>query len=227
MTRFGSTHRRGFLGRVVAGAAALTLPWEAAAAAQVAAQGAADKWLARLTGKHRCFFDFPEHNAGLPLLHIYNYLETYQRAYNVPDSEINTIGTLYFAGPTASLPMGFNDAMWAKYKFGEMLNLTDPKTGRPSERNLFNHPQAGDPVLFNGAVPGAGIEALQKRGLILLMCNNALNFLVNQLAQAGHGTAAAIGAELRANLLPDIEVVPAMVIAIEQAQARGVAYNRQ
>ena len=33
--------------------------------------------------------------------------------------------------------------------------------------------------------------------------------------------------ELRANLLPGVTIVPAMVIAIEKAQEAGIRYNRQ
>jgi hypothetical protein len=36
-----------------------------------------------------------------------------------------------------------------------------------------------------------------------------------------------INKELRANLLPGVTLVPAMVVAIEQAQAAGIRYNRQ
>jgi hypothetical protein len=38
---------------------------------------------------------------------------------------------------------------------------------------------------------------------------------------------AAIDKELRANLLPGVTIVPAMVIAIELAQAAGIRYNKQ
>jgi hypothetical protein len=33
--------------------------------------------------------------------------------------------------------------------------------------------------------------------------------------------------DLRANLLPGVTIVPAMVIAIEKAQEAGIRYNRQ
>jgi hypothetical protein len=36
-----------------------------------------------------------------------------------------------------------------------------------------------------------------------------------------------IGEELRANLLPGVTIVPAMVIAIDKAQEAGIKYNRQ
>ena len=39
--------------------------------------------------------------------------------------------------------------------------------------------------------------------------------------------AADIEAALRANLLPGVTIVPAMVIAIEKAQEAGLSYNKQ
>jgi len=225
---FAPTPRRGFLARLAAGAAALTalpaLPVEARASGQQADQ---DKWLAGLTGKHRCLFDFPNHAEGLPLLHMYNYLNTYKTAYGTKDGEVNAIGTFYFIGPTSSIPLAFNDAMWTKYKFGEYLKLTDPKTKAPATRNMFNAPQDGDPVLFGGKMAAASIQNLHRIGGSFLICNNAFGFLVNQLAQGGAGSAADIDKELRANLLPGVTMVPAMVIAIEKAQEKGIAYNRQ
>jgi hypothetical protein len=43
----------------------------------------------------------------------------------------------------------------------------------------------------------------------------------------GKGKAADIDKEPRANVLPGVTIVPAMVIAIEKAQDAGIRYNRQ
>ena len=76
-------------------------------------------------------------------------------------------------------------------------------------------------------MPLVGIENLQNLGTKFIMCNNALNSWVVELEARGKGTAADIDAALRANLLPGVTLVPAMVIAIEQAQQAGIAYNKQ
>ena len=73
----------------------------------------------------------------------------------------------------------------------------------------------------------AGIENLQKMGTTFLLCNNALVGWSSMLAHVGRGTAADIESNLRANMLPGVVTVPAMVIAIEKAQAAGISYNRQ
>src|SRR5262249_46643336 len=77
------------------------------------------------------------------------------------------------------------------------------------------------------AVPAMGIESLQKMGTKFILCNNALGLWVLELEARGKGKAADIDKELRANVLPGVTIVPAMVIAIDQAQEAGSKYNRQ
>ena len=223
--------RRGFLGRLSAAAAVLVgaeaIGATGAGALTRQAAVAPDKWLDGMTGKHRTLFDFPLNVDGMPLIHMLNYMSTYKTAYGAAPGEVNAIGTFYGApGFPASMPLAWNDAMWAKYKVGQMLKLNDPKGG-PTTHNMFFRPMAGDPIFFSGAVLAAGIESLQKMGATFLMCNNAFMAWVGVLAGMGMGKAADIEKDIRANLLPGVVTVPAMVIAIEKAQGRGIAYNRQ
>jgi hypothetical protein len=81
--------------------------------------------------------------------------------------------------------------------------------------------------MFVGAMPAIGIESLQKMGTVFLLCANALGAWAAELETRGKGKATEIETELRGNLLPGVTIVPAMVIAIEQAQAAGIRYNRQ
>jgi hypothetical protein len=228
---FGSTPRRGFLARLAGAAAGLSagaaVPSPLAAAPAQASPN--DRWLAGLTGRHRCLFDAPQHGDGLPLIHMLNYITTYKSAYGEGPETVNAIGTFYGApGLPATMPLAWNDAMWAKYKIGELLKLIDPDTKAPSKRNMFYRPRAGDPVFFRGAVTAAGIENLQKMGAMFLMCNNAFSAWVGFLSGSGaKGNAAEIDRDIRANLLPGVITVPALVIAIEKAQGKGIAYNRQ
>jgi hypothetical protein len=216
------TPRRGFLGRLaaVAAAAGVSAVPRSMYAEPVAAE---DEWLDKLTGKYRQLFDMPAHADGLPLVHILNYINTYNSAYNAKDSEINTVATLYGA-PNGTTLFAFNDAMWAKYKLGEILKFNDHKTGAPATRNVWRT----DPNIMNAMLaPPASIEALQKRGTLFLLCNNALGFWAQQVAAARKLEQAAVQADLKANVLPGVVIVPAMVIAIQKAQDKGIAYNRQ
>ena len=229
MSSIDTKGRRRFLGTMIGAAAAVPVARMGVAAA--AESGGPDGWLAGMTGKHKCLFDFPQHKKGAGLVHMLNFTATYQAAYGVAPSDVSMIGTFYSVGPESSIPMGFNDAMWTKYRFGEYLNLNDPKTGKPATRNLFYKTMDGDEVPRVGPLgpfPDAAIAAMQeKSGATFLMCQNAAIALGMDLARLGHGEAEPITSELLSNVLPGVQVVPAMVIAIEQAQAAGISYNKQ
>lgn len=230
------TPRRGFLGRALIAAAAGMLPGGTRTLS--AQQAGPDDWIKDVKGSHRCLFDFPQHKNGFPQLHILNYLNTYSGAYKTGAGQVGAVGTFYSIGAQASIPLAFNDAMWAKYKLGEYTGLKDA-AGTPYTRNVLYRPTKGDahllmqaaqtpniPALAD-AMPALGIESLQKMGTKFLLCANALGAWAAELEARGKGKAADLDKELRANVLPGVTIVPAMVIAIEKAQAAGIGYNRQ
>ena len=232
------TPRRGFLGSMAAAAAAVSLPWTGGRAAAAATQAGHDDWIGEVTGSHKCFFDFPNHKMGFPLVHIFNYIGTYASAYEQGSAQVGTVGTFYGMGGASSIPMGFNDAMWEKYELGAYMGLNDAN-GRPYTHNVFHRPTADDAHLLAAALQspnfgllgdlmgGLGIESLQGMGTKFILCNNALGGWAFELEARGKGAGADIDAELRANLLPGVTIVPAMVIAIEKAQEAGISYNKQ
>jgi hypothetical protein len=238
------TGRRGFLGRIFGAAAAASLPVAELAAAQpgppAAAKAAAgpDSWIAEVKGTHRTLFDFPQHKGGAPLLHILNYLNTYKEAYKAAGGTVAAVGTFYSIGTQSSIPLAFNDAAWAKYGIGEYLGLKDA-SGKFYTRNVFYRPTTDDAhVLFQAfqtptlppfieAIPALGIESLQKMGTKFLLCNNAFQGWCVELEARGKGKMADIMKDLQGSILPGVTTVPAMVIAIEKAQAAGIRYNRQ
>lgn len=197
-----------------------------------------DAWIAEVKGTHRCLFDFPQHKNGVPLLHVLNYLNTYKEAYKAAPGTVGAVGTFYAIGSQSSIALGFNDAMWAKYGLGDYTGMKDA-AGKGYTRNVLYRPTAADAHLLiqafqtpnipelGGMVPGLGIESLQKMGTKFLLCGNALGAWCLELQARGKGKADAIQTELTANLLPGVTMVPAMVIAIEKAQAAGIRYNRQ
>jgi hypothetical protein len=236
MNAADTTHRRGFLGRVI-GAAAAGVSFGGGRAA-FAQEAGADDWLKEVKGTHRTLFDFPQHKNGFPLLHIFNYLNTYTTAYKAAPGQAGAVGTFYGMGSQASIALGFNDTAWAKYGLGEYTGLKDA-AGKGYTRNVFHRPTGSDLHLLMQAIqtptipafadmmPGLGIESLQKMGAKFILCKNAFDGWVLELEARGKGKPADIEKDLKANLLPGVTMVPAMVIAIEKAQAAGIAYNRQ
>ncbi len=226
MTSFstGSTPRRGFLARMAAAVAAASVPWRSAEAraAIVSQKIGLDDFLDGLNGRYKYFFDSPALGGGGMYAHVRNYMRAYTETFGVAESDVNAIVTLYTPNPGSTQFLAFTDAMWEKYAIGEFASLTDASTGRPLVRNMYYRPQPEDRV-----PPGMSISALQERGVTFLTCANSLRVFSGALARAGRGEADAIQADLLANLLPGVILVPSMVVAIERAQAHGFAYKRE
>jgi intracellular sulfur oxidation DsrE/DsrF family protein len=237
------TYRRGFLGRILGAAAAGGFISMGTAEAQNKAAAPApdngpDAWIREVKGTHRCLFDFPQHKNGAPLLHVLNYLNTYKEAYKAAPGTAGAVGTFYSIGNQSSISLAFNDTMWAKYALGDYLGMKDA-SGKAYTRNVWYRPTKADGHLLIQAfqtpnipelldvVPALGIESLQKMGTKFLLCGNALGAWCLELQARGKGKADAIQKELTDNMLPGVTLVPAMVIAIEKAQAAGIRYNRQ
>lgn len=190
------------------------------ASSAVAAQSVqpTNNWLKQMDGKHKQFFDAPAPAGGIPLVHIMNYYDTYNKAYGVKDSDIDAVLTFY--GSTTLY--GVNDAAWAKYKIGEFLDTKDAG-GQFATAN----PWRANPNIMGMMLAPASIESLQKRGATMLLCNNALTIFSGMLAQKRGLDATAVYNDLKANMLPGVELIPGMVIAVEQAQKAGLSYHRQ
>ena len=148
----------------------------------------------------------------------------YQFGFGLPPSRIGIAACLH---GTANA-FAYNDAMWSKYRLGEAFGFKDPG-GNVVSTNIFYHarskndPDAGpnDPASM---YQDATIEALQRRGLIVLVCHAAAADQARSLVSAGvapPGTAPAdVLRDLLGNLVPGTSVVPAMVAAIGLMQAR-------
>jgi len=163
-----AVHRRGFVGAIATLGAGMALGAGSGVHPLLVDQQPSDAWLDRLKGKHRQLFDVPDPEGGTVLRHVRNYLDAWRDAYGVGEQDVNVVVTLY----ARTTPLGLQDAMWAKYKLGAALNITDPTTNAPLVRNWFAHSQAGDPVA--DGEPGTSMETLQRRGVIFALCNNAL-----------------------------------------------------
>ena len=227
-----SPTRRSFLGQVAVAAAGAAATPAALLAAPIPgmpmapdAAAADDAWLDTLKGKHRQIFDMPLPAGGLPMLHVRNFLNTYESAYSLRHPDVNAVAGLYYM----TVPLALGDALWAKYKLGAAANVVDATTNAPAERNVFLMPRDGMTTLPVAGGPVAlpndtAMTELQKRGTLYIVCNNAMNFWAGRIASSTGQTAPAVRAEMDANLVPGVVVVPAMVIAFNRAQERGVTY---
>jgi hypothetical protein len=178
-----------------------------------------NRWLKGLKAKHRQFFDNPSPNGGIALVHVMNYYDTYNKAFGVKDADINAVLTFY----GATTFYGLNDAVWAKYRLGEFLETNDPATGKPATSN----PWRAAPVILGMTLPAASLESLHQRGATLILCNNALQIFSGLLAAKRGLDAQVVYEDLKANILPGVDLIPGMVVAVEQAARAGLSYHRQ
>ena len=229
MTESSIPERRAFLGRLAAGAVALGLTGsvsKAFAAERLRASDIkpSDKWLESVTGKHRQFFDMPNHQNGMGLIHARNYINTLRDTYGVKHPDVTAVVGLY----GMSTMLGFNDAMWQKYGLGNSIKVMDGSKA-PATSNVFYKAPAGAANLSVTGAPIAipadsSISALQERGAVFILCNNAFNVWMGLLGGGDAAKSAALRTEFESNLLPGIFLVPAMVVAVNQAQKHGCSY---
>src|SRR5574342_138673 len=135
-----STHRRGFLGSVAATAAAFGLgsvvPRRLLAEAPAGSSlddPQLDAWLKKIKGKHKQVYDMPEFNGGVGFVWSRVFFMTNAET-GTPESDTTVVVILRHGG----LPFAMNDAMWAKYKFGEVFKVNDPATNAPSVHNFLD-----------------------------------------------------------------------------------------
>ncbi len=209
------TPRRSFLGTIAAGAATLAAGRWSVANAEVAttAAVAGDEWVAKITGKHKQVFDCVTPNDGWGAIFPLTYIDTTKEATKLTDKDISAVNVYrHFA-----MPLMLKDSIWAKYKLGAALKVTDPKTNAPATRNIFR-----DNLPLH---PGLTYEQMiTQRGVTLVACNMALTVLSGMTAANAGVTADAAKKEWTANVLPGVYLAPSGVYAVNRAQEAGCTY---
>lgn len=216
--------RRGFLGNVAAGAAAIGLsslinPVELLAADHSAEPNSPDEWFDKIKGKHRIVFDVPMPNDMLPFAWPKVFLLTNEKT-GTPEKDCSAVIVLRHD----AIPYAMDSQLWSKYKFGEVFKINDPATKAASIRNPFWKPKPGDfkiPGIGNVAI---GINELQDSGVMFCVCDMAMTVYSAVVAEQTKQEAATVKKEWLAGVLPGIQVVPSGVWAVNRAQEHGCSY---
>lgn len=238
-----STHRRGFLGILASGAAALGLtalasPFKVngqqtsqqkpgAVKPVATAQSEADQWFNKVKGTHRVVFDCTRPNEVMPFVWPKVFLLT-NGATGSPESDCGVVVVFRHDG----IPYAFNDSMWKKYNFvevfkageiGPAFQAADAATAAKT-RNPFLNTKPGD---FK--VPGFGdvdisIPTLQKSGVMFCVCNAAMTVFSAAIAGNMNMKPEEVLNDWKANLIPGIQIVPSGVWAVGRAQEHRCAY---
>ena len=153
-----------------------------------------------------------------------NALNGYEFGFGIAPSRIGLIACLHGSANA----FAYSDAMWAKYKLGDAFGFKDP-SGATVSSNIFFHARSravttADPNDAGSMYQDGTLEALQRRGVIVLVCHTAAAEEARSLASGGfapQGTSAGdVQRDLLAHLVPNVSVVPSMVATI------GILQNR-
>ena len=109
------------------------------------------------------------------------------------------------------------DDAWLDKLTGKHKTTFDVDTHKNG--NVHSNVQPNGPVNHEQTV-----EALQKRGVIFLVCRNTIAGATRKLVAAGMGTTEQVRESLTTGMLPGVIIVPGMVIAFTEMHQRGVAY---
>jgi hypothetical protein len=175
----------------------------------------AESWFKKIKGSHRVVFDGAEPNNAFPIIWTWGFYLTNNQT-GAPDSDITAMCVFRHN----AIPFALEDKLWEKYKLGEMFNIVDNRTQKPSTRNPYYNATDGDFPL-NGV---DGIKKLQERGAMFCACNLALAVYSGMVAKAKGLDAEAVRKEWVSGVLPGIQIVPAGIWALERAQQHDCSY---
>jgi hypothetical protein len=211
-----STPRRGFLGGSAAGAGALLLGRWSTASAEVATLAEssvmADEWVARIKGKYKQVFDVTSASNVFGAAYPLNFINSTKEATSAPAGDIMAVAVFrHFA-----MPLVLNDAVWAKYKLGEILDLKDPKTNAHATRNFMKD-----------AIPLHNISYAQliaRPDVVVVACNLALTVISSMAAPKAGATPEQAKKDFTAGMLPGAHLAASGVYAVNRAQQAGCTY---
>jgi len=217
------TTRRGFLGSIATGAAAmglatLTSPLQqlhASPGFTVTNPNDPEEIFKNLKGKHRIVYDVPEAVGMFPFVWSRIFLLT-NMATGTAEKDNNVIVVLRHMG----IPYAFEDRLWAKYNFGEFFKAQDAQ----KTRNPFWQPAKGTYKVPGFGVVEIGINELQNSGVQFVVCSAAITVYSAAYAEQNKLDAAVVKKDWESGLLPGITVVPSGVWALGRAQENKCAY---
>jgi hypothetical protein len=211
-TRLRSTPRRRFVGGLASGATALLFGRWSDAGAEVSL-AADEAWVGRIKGKHRQVVDCTSANDGFGIAYGLNFIDSTKDALSLADKEFTSVVSFRHF----SMPLTLNDAMWEKYKIGEVIGVNDPATKAPATKNIFRANVFGRPGMTYEQI-------MANRPVIVTACALALGAISGMAAPKASATADQAKADFMANLLPGVILVPSGVYALNRAQQTGCTY---
>ena len=175
----------------------------------------ADEWFKKIKGSHRIAYDGSTPHAGLPIIWNWAFYKSNNETGS-PDSDITAMSVLRHN----AIPYALKSEIWNKYKLGEIFEINDNSTGKPSLRNTVYEPQDGDfpPLGIDG------IKRMQERGALFCVCNLAIGVYSGVVANKMSLYPKDVYEDMIEGILPEIQLVPSGVWALGRAQENGCGY---
>lgn len=229
-----TTHRRGFIGALASGAAALGLATIAAplrlhasTPEQAGSVSEADAWFNKIKGKHRVVYDATQPHEIFPFAWPKVFLLT-NEATGTPASDCGVVVVLRHT----AIGYAMQDNLWAKYNFGDLFKANDhgpafqaaDAASAAKTRNPFLNTKPGDFKAPGLGVLDIGIKSLQASGVMFCVCDAAMTVYSAAVAGQMNLVPADVKKEWVAGLIPGIQPVPSGVWAIGRAQEKKCAY---
>ena len=222
-------NRRDFLGKL-AGTAALigmnNLPLRASPAV-LTGSGSQGMYLAdpdawfkdQIKGKHRIVFDATVPKEMLTFAWPKVFLMT-NTSTGTTEKDCSVVVVLRHE----AIPYALGDSLWAKYKFGEMFKINDPRTSAPATRNPFWETKPEDYKVPGIGPVQIGIRDLQASGVLFCVCDVALTVYSAVAGTNSNQDGGAVKNEWLAGILPGVQPMPSGVWAVGRAQEHGCTY---
>ncbi|EAZ80115.1 hypothetical protein [Algoriphagus machipongonensis] len=221
MNDINSNSRRNFLGKIalssaIGGISGILNPAIGKEAGESKkSMHEAEEWLKKIKGSHRIVYDGAEPYNGFAIIWNWAFYLTNNQTGS-EDSDITAISVLRHG----AIPFAFDDAIWAKYKLGEVFKVNDNATNAPALRNPYYDPKPGDFPMAQIQ----GIKGLLDRGAMFCVCDLAMQVYSGQIAGAMNLKMEDVYQEFKDGVLPGIQIVPSGVWALGRAQEHGCGY---
>lgn len=178
-----------------------------------------EAWTSKIKGRHKIVFDATQPHGIYPFAWPRVFLMS-NKATGAQEKDCCAVVVLRHA----AIPYAFDHAVWEKYRFGEVFQAMDPKTGDPSLRNPFWKPVKGDFRVPGIGEVAIGINELQENGVLFSVCSAAITVFSNTVADKLNLPPEDVKTDWMKSLLPGIQPVPSGVWALGRAQEKGCSY---
>ncbi len=219
MQKMNVKSRRKFIGTLAASASltGMTAPFMAQANGKPVKKSAhpADTWFEKVKGDHRIVYDAPEIHDGFPIIWPWAFYMTNNQTGTADDNMTAVVVLRHNA-----IPLAMENRLWEKYNLGQVFNMNDAKTSKPSVRNPYYEPQEGDfplPIID-------GIKKQMDRGIMYCVCELAISVYSGAVAQQMNLNPEDVKNDWIAGVCPGIQVVPSGVWALGRAHEHNCGY---